>query len=113
LSIVLIAIGTVLGLIPIYLPNRSNSLSSTEQIQASTKSLTLSETVSLQTNSVTGRKKKQILNSQCSQYQSSLSVICTGLTNLNNCNGGLTSYLKDFTNTSVRLKKTKIFEYFK
>jgi hypothetical protein len=107
LSIVLIAIGTVLGLIPIYLPNRSNSLSSTEQIQASTKSLTLSETVSLQTNSVTGRKKNQILNSKCSQYQSSLSVICTGLTNLNNCNGGLTSYLKDFTNTSVRLKKNK------
>ena len=111
LSIVIIAFATVLGLIPIYINNRSVATAATTSTiittQASTNSssISLSQTVTLQANNASGRKKKQITTNKCNQYQLTLSTICNGLSNFNLCNAsGLTSFLQDFTNISVSKK---------
>jgi hypothetical protein len=95
----IIIIGTVLGLIPIYLQNQSGSSSKSTENTETPKAIQISSSVSLSTN---GKKKRQVTSANCIQYQTSLTSICNGLSNLNQCNTtNLNSYLKDYTTRSV------------
>ncbi len=101
----IIIIGTVLGLIPIYL--QSGSLSKSTENTETPKAIQISSSVSLSTN---GKKKREVTSANCIQYQTSLTSICNGLSDLNQCNTtNLNSYLKDYTTRSVskiELKKS-------
>ena len=99
----IIIIGTVLGLIPIYLQNQTGSLTSVFQSITNSKAIQISSNVSLSiSQSISGKKKRQITNNNCNLYQSNLIAICNGSTSLNQCNTtSLNSYLKDYTTTSV------------
>lgn len=103
LLLIVLIIGTVLGLIPIYFQSQTINLSS---VQSDANILEITSKVALSINSGgTGKRKRQISNSSCYQYQTSLSTICNGLTNLNQCNiFNLNNYIQNYTTKSVSIK---------